>query len=49
MMVMLLLVGCGDLMPVPEEAVKACLDKDWVPKYRSQQAGISFTCIPQGQ
>jgi len=38
------IIGCGDPTPVPESAVKACLDKGWIPYYYSNSRFISFKC-----
>ena len=36
--------GCGDPAPVPEEAVKTCLDKGWIPYYHATAGAITFKC-----
>jgi hypothetical protein len=42
----LILIGCGDVYPVPEKAVKACIDKGWEVKYTSKltSSGTTFEC-----
>lgn len=44
----LFLSACtGPLEPVPSEAVKTCLDKDWVPIYFTNGIKIEFECVPK--
>jgi hypothetical protein len=42
--IVLFLTGCCEEFPVPEEAVKACLEAGKIPNYSSSISGIVFTC-----
>ena len=43
----LFLSACEQRQPVPSEAVKACLNKDWVPSYFTNGIKIEFQCVPK--
>jgi len=43
----LFLSACEQRQSVPSEAVKACLDKDWVPSYFTNGIKIEFQCVPK--
>ena len=43
----LLLAGCGDHL-IPQEAIKACIDKGWV-AYYVDSGSVTFKCIPPGE
>lgn len=43
--VIFMAIGCGAGNPVPEEAVKACLEKGGIPRYNSGGCTTNFTCV----
>ena len=44
---LLLTLGCSRTVPVPDKAVKHCLDKDWMVNYKSSVNGVIFNCTPK--
>ena len=47
---MLFLYGCSEEFPLPELAIKACIDKGWVITYTSNVFhGTVFTCEEPGK
>jgi len=42
---LLLLFGCADPANMPQEAIKSCIEKGWVPLYKDTGT-VYFTCEP---
>lgn len=45
-MLITMLYGCSDPIPVNPDAVKHCLDKGMIPCYYSDFSSTKFTCEP---
>ena len=49
LLTVVLLGGCADFVPPNEAVAKSivvCLDKGWIPVYKSTNSRINFTCTP---